>query len=365
MVERDKTEMPPYGTAVGLLAGGAIRYCNEAFRRFTGLGATGGTLEELLDWVGPEDRAALLTHLEAYRGGESGMVRLDLSGGLPGQRRPFRACTQTLESGEGAALLLIFAESSAGERSERDVLLDEARLRHEGRLAALGTMAAGIAHELNQPLNTIRVVTEGLLFGREAGWPLDADELFDNLEMISRQVARMDKVIQNVRNFARENRDQVQGSVNVNEAVENVLSMVGRQIEARGIRVEKDLEPDLALLKTTLNELEQVVMNLILNARQALDECDQAVKVIRIRTQNRGGKVILSIEDNGLGIPDHLLTRIFDPFFTTKGPGSGTGLGLSISQSIVSRFGGHIEACNNPSGGATFTMTATAHGGPA
>ena len=83
------------------------------------------------------------------------------------------------------------------------------------------------------------------------------------LEMISRQVVRMDKVIQNVRNFARENRDQEVASVNVNEAIENVFSMIGRQIEDHGIRVEKDLDPELPPLRTTLNELEQVVMNLL------------------------------------------------------------------------------------------------------
>lgn len=243
-------------------------------------------------------------------------------------------------------------------------LIDEAKLHHDGRLAALGTMAAGLAHELNQPLNTIRVITEGLLFGKEKGWPLEAEELYENIEMISRQVVRMDKVIQNVRNFARENRDQGVASVNVNEALENVLSMVGREIEDHGIRVEKDLDPELPPLRTTLNELEQVVMNLLLNARQALDECDDSPKIIRIKTDGRDAKIFLEVSDNGTGIPDHLLGRIFDPFFTTKGPGKGMGLGLSISQSIVIKFGGHIEAYNNEDGGATFTVTADAYGGP-
>jgi C4-dicarboxylate-specific signal transduction histidine kinase len=234
----------------------------------------------------------------------------------------------------------------------------ELSLYHEDRLAVLGTMAAGIAHELNQPLNTIRVVTDGFLFGRTEGWSIDPEELFEGLEMISQQVARMDRVIRNIRNFSREERDAVgEGeSVMANEAVENVFSMIGRQIEAHGIRVERDLDPVLPPLKVPLNELEQVVMNMIVNARQALDESPCTTKTLRVRTGSCDGAVWIEVSDNGGGIPDHLLKRIFDPFFTTKAAGKGTGLGLSISESIVSKFGGRIEVCNNESGGATFLV---------
>ncbi len=248
------------------------------------------------------------------------------------------------------------------QRRGREARIRDLNLYHEDRLAALGTMAAGIAHELNQPLNTIRVVTDGFLFGRAEGWPLDPEELFEGLEMISRQVARMDKVIRNVRNFAREERDPGEGHVVANEAIENVFSMIGRQIEAHGIRVEKDLDPELPPLRASLNELEQVVMNLIVNARQALDDCSRDPKTLRVRTGSRDGAVFIEVSDNAVGIPDHLQGTIFDPFFTTKAVGKGTGLGLSISQSIVSKFGGRIEACNNESGGATFVVTAPAGG---
>lgn len=238
----------------------------------------------------------------------------------------------------------------------------ELNLYHDDRLAALGTLAAGIAHELNQPLNTIRVVTDGFLFGRAEGWPLDSEELFEGLEMISKQVARMDKVIRNVRNFAREERDAGGESVMANDAVENVFSMIGRQIEAHGIHVEKDLDPGLPPLRASLNELEQVVMNLIVNARQALDNSACDPKRLRVRTGLQKGAVLIEVSDNGGGIPGHILEKIFDPFFTTKAAGKGTGLGLSICQSIVSKFGGKIEARNNENGGATFIVLAPAGG---
>jgi C4-dicarboxylate-specific signal transduction histidine kinase len=238
----------------------------------------------------------------------------------------------------------------------REARVPDLNLHHEDRLAALGILAAGIAHELNQPLNTIRVITGGFLFGRAEGWPLDPEELFEGLEMISRQVARMDKVIRNVRNFAREERDAGGESVMANEAIENVFSMIGRQIEAHVIRVERDLDPELPPLRASLNELEQVVMNLVVNARQALDDSTRDPKTLRVRTGSRDGAVWIEVSDNGGGIPDHLLEKIFDHFFTTKAAGQGTGLGLSISQSIVSKFGGRIEVCNNEIGGATFVV---------
>jgi len=166
----------------------------------------------------------------------------------------------------------------------------------------------------------------------------------------------MDKVIRNIRNFAREERGAGGESVTANEAVENVFSMIGRQIEAHGIRVEKDLDPELPPMRATLNELEQVVMNLIVNARQALDDGPCTPKTLKVRTGSRDSEVWVEVSDNGGGIPDHLLERIFDPFFTTKAAGKGTGLGLSICESIVSKLGGRIEAMNNDIGGATFLV---------
>jgi two-component system, NtrC family, sensor kinase len=138
--------------------------------------------------------------------------------------------------------------------------------------------------------------------------------------------------------------------------------MIGRQIEAHGIRVEKDLDPELPSLRVSLNELEQVVMNLIVNARQALDGSSSDVKKLRVKTGIQEGAVLIEVSDNGGGIPVHLQEKIFDPFFTTKAAGKGTGLGLSISQSIVSKFGGRIEVYNNESGGATFVVFVPAAG---
>ena len=240
--------------------------------------------------------------------------------------------------------------------------LNELRLHHDDRLIALGTMAAGIAHELNQPLNTISVVADGLLYGRDEGWPLDHEELFEGLEMISRQVVRMSEVIQNIRNFARDDKRKANEDVNANEAVANVFAMVGRQLEVHDIMVHKIMVPDLPAIKANLNRLEQVIMNLIVNARQALDECRHDGRELWVRTGRQNGLVLVEVGDNATGIPSDILPKIFDPFFTTKEVGKGTGLGLTVSQSIMAEFKGRIDVFNNEKGGATFMVTAPACG---
>jgi C4-dicarboxylate-specific signal transduction histidine kinase len=218
-------------------------------------------------------------------------------------------------------------------------------------------MAAGIAHELNQPLNTIRVVTDGFLFGRDEGWSLDPDELYEGMEMISSQVQRMSEVIRNIRNFAREDREEEYVEVDVNRTIENVFSMIGRQFEAHGVVVHKNLADELPPVMAHSNRLEQVIMNLLVNARQALDECGREQKELWIATKPTHQSVCIETVDNATGIPIHLIDKIFDPFFTTKEVGQGTGLGLTISKSIIREINGTIEAFNNARGGATFLIT--------
>jgi len=235
--------------------------------------------------------------------------------------------------------------------------MNELKLQHEDRLTALGVMAAGIAHELNQPLNTIRVISDTSLFGRDQGWELNEEEIFDGLEMISKQVLRMSDVIHSIRNFAREDRGKFD-NIDPNDAIKNVFSMIGKQFEAHGIHIEMDLEAHLLPFRGNLNALEQVIMNLVVNARQALEGHRQFNKKLWIKSGTRFNQFFIEVGDNACGIPDERRINVFDPFYTTKEPGKGTGLGLSISQSIVTEFKGTIKVYNNDQGGATFFITA-------
>ena len=145
--------------------------------------------------------------------------------------------------------------------------------------------------------------------------------------------------------------------VHTNQAIENVFSMIGRQLETHGIQVRKKLKPGLPPLRANLNRLEQVIMNLVVNARQALDECVHDHKELWVQTGVRNKAVFIKVGDNATGISEDQKRKIFDPFFTTKEVGMGTGLGLTITQSIVKDFEGRIETFNNEKGGATFVVT--------
>ena len=138
--------------------------------------------------------------------------------------------------------------------------------------------------------------------------------------------------------------------------------MIGRQIEAHGIRVDKDLDPEMPTIRATINEFEQVVMNLIVNARQALDDSSRTMKILRVTTGRRDDQTFVEVSDNATGIPETLAEKIFDPFFTTKAVGKGTGLGLSISQSIVVPLAAGSTCTTNEGGGATFVIRIPAGG---
>jgi PAS domain S-box-containing protein len=352
------------GLGIALFQKEKALYYNERFEGLLGISGREISLADFLYSVNPEERSSVSNHLEKmFQGTEKEPIRIEIQVKLSGEPRDYSSYAQALDYGGSLSVCFVLDDITEQKKLARQARLNELRLYHEGRLTSLGIMAAGIAHELNQPLNTIRVVADSLLYGREKGWSLDPEELYENMEMISRQVLRMSDVIQNVRNFAREDREQLLEDINLNQAVKNVLSMIGRQFQAHDIAVEKKLKYDLPPVRASLNRIEQVVMNLLVNARQALDDRRSKSKQLTISTAFQGGWVLLEVEDNATGIQSDVLDHIFDPFFTTKEVGEGTGLGLTISQSIISEFGGSIEAHNNERGGATFLVKLPAAGG--
>jgi PAS domain S-box-containing protein len=330
---------------------------NDNFLALLELDETALTLDGVLNRIDPDHRATIAKTFGRILDGQQA-ASFEFVSFLPVKgRREFKGYAQSADYEDAAAIHLVIIDITEAKETERRKQVHQMRMYHSDRLTALGTLSAGIAHELNQPLNTIRVITDGLLYGREQGWPVDENEWFENAAMISRQILRMSHVIKNIRNFARDDKDRHLEEVDPNEAIRNVFSMIGKQLIAHDIRVEQHLEPDLPRLKTRLNHLEQVIMNLVVNARQALDACEKTNKRLWVRTGQRFGHLFLEIGDNATGIPDAHQKELFDPFFTTKAVGQGTGLGLSISQTIVSDFNGEINAYNNADGGATFFIT--------
>ena len=229
----------------------------------------------------------------------------------------------------------------------------EARARAE-KLASIGTMAAGISHEINQPLNSIKIISSGSLLLLEQGKEISAAECAESWTEISNQIDAISNIISHLRSVIRHDETRFE-ACNINVAIEASLGLVGKQIASHGITIEKMLQENLPLISAVSTGLEEVVVNLLVNAMQALDSVKKADKQIVIRTcLDRG--VRLEIRDNGPGINPALVQKIFEPFFSTKSGGSNLGLGLAIANSIVTSYNGTIEAASDGFSGTTIRI---------
>ena len=233
-------------------------------------------------------------------------------------------------------------------------------------MQALGEMAAGVAHELNQPLNGIRAFAEGTAYGLDHGWATSSGEVRDALREIVTLVDRMAAIIDHMRSFARDSSLSSPAPFALTEVVDGALKLVGAQLRLHGIEVIVDTPVDVPQVVGRANRLEQALLNLVTNARDALESRRLAEHVpsgwhptlrLALTAETASGPVRLAVIDNAGGVPEAVAGRIFDPFFTTKEVGRGTGLGLSIARGIMQEHGGGLELQNHPGEGATFVMS--------
>jgi signal transduction histidine kinase len=232
------------------------------------------------------------------------------------------------------------------------IALDNARLYselvHAEKLSAVGELASGVAHEINNPLTTILGQAQ-LLLGR-TDVPVPVRE---RVEMMADEAARAARIVQNLLLFAR-NYPPEQRPCAVSDQVERVLALKRYQLDRDKIRVVTQFTACPPVWADE-NRIQQVLLNLVQNAHQALVRVE-GDRVLTLRVRPRGARVVVEVIDNGPGIPVDVLPRVFDPFFTTKPPGEGSGLGLSVSYGIVGQHGGRLYAENRPDGGAAFVM---------
>lgn len=246
----------------------------------------------------------------------------------------------------------------------------EAALVRSSRLSALGQMAAGMAHELNQPLMVISTLAEGLELRLERGVEITPARQMEWSRDTLAAVRRMRNVIEHLRVFSRDDRSTPSGLVSLGEVIEGSLTMVGAQLRSRGIDVQADVERDVPPVLGDRFRLEQVVVNLVTNARDALEARRDSAgsdweMSLRIRARRIGGEAVVEVADNGVGLSPEAQSRLFQPFYTTKGPDQGTGLGLSISHGIVADHGGVLECDSREGEGAVFTVRLPAAKAPA
>jgi len=242
-----------------------------------------------------------------------------------------------------------------------EMLEKEAQLLQADKMTMLGEMSAGVAHELNQPLNAIKMGNEYLKMMVEEGRGIPEKDLLEVVSQVSEQVDRAAEIINRLREFGHKP-DFAKEKVDVNKPIRMVHGMVKQQLGLQNIILETYLEEDLPHILAHNNNMEQVILNLVTNGRDAIYEkeetgLDMGENVITIRSFLDNDRVAISVSDTGVGIPEAHKKRIFEPFFTTKEVGKGMGLGLSITYGIVKDYGGEIELSSEEGVGTTFKLT--------
>lgn len=228
--------------------------------------------------------------------------------------------------------------------SERKEL--QTKLAQSERLAAVGELAAGVAHEVNNPINTI-INCAQLIH--------DGDDANVNATVIAEEGQRIAEIVRDLLQFARDDKGRLQPT-SLAEVTGRTLRLLGDNWNRHGIKVVVDLPADLPAAMARPQQLQQVLLNLLMNAKDALAEGARAERTIWLTGRAQDGRVVLSVRDNGPGVPEHLGLRVFEPFVTTKRARGGTGLGLSVSKGIVESAGGAIELRNRPGEGAEFVV---------
>jgi signal transduction histidine kinase len=302
----------------------------------------------LLDMVPPEMQPLTLKHLQ----------QVMLSGSDETQDIPlgpffFDVHSALVPYGDKQFIQMILHDVT-----QRREMLDQ--LVKAERLAVAGTFAAGVAHEVNNPLASISSLVQSLLPGA-------TDEARrTNLHTILSQITRISTTLKDLVNFARPSGGQKK-VINLNELVAETLRLVTYNKRFDGIRIESSLTPDLRPVFAGDNEIQQVLLNLLLNAADATQREGGMIRVVTENKQgyngDRGKRVVVRVIDNGIGIPRDHLERVFDPFFTTKPAGSGAGLGLSLCQRIVLANRGSIRVVSEVGKGTTVTIYLPAYEG--
>ena len=329
---------------------GRVQNCNRAMEALTGVprsGAEGKLVSELYC-------LPLVREIEQL-----------IARALSGKEATPRAYRSSVTNGRGERVRVNLALSplgtggTGGRAADRaqgwvitvddvteQVALEE-RLIRQDRLAAIGLLASGVAHEVNTPLTGISSYAQILLEEMDP-----SDPRFELLRKIERQTVRASSIANSLLNFTRDGGEGSIDRVDVSEIVDEALTLFEPQLARGRVHLEKSVEGGLPRISAHRGKLEQVLLNLLLNARDAIGE----EGTIRISARRAADRLIVEVADDGCGIAEENLGRVFDPFFTTKERGRGTGLGLSLSYNIIKEYRGEITVQSRPGHGTVFTI---------
>jgi len=242
---------------------------------------------------------------------------------------------------------------------ERTLQLEEthAKLIHKDKMASLGKLSASVVHEINNPiagiLNLIilikRIVSEDSVGKKEI------DQFSKYLNLMETETRRTGRIVSNLLAFSRQSKMEPQ-QVNINELIEQTLILNSNLLKINGVKVEKLLSPDLPDLVGSQDQLQQVIMNIVSNAAEAVEATGGGSLKIGTRHSLTDDKILIRFKDTGIGIPRENLSKLFEPFFTTKKKGKGVGLGLSVAYGIIREHGGTINVDISEDKGTTFEL---------
>jgi len=330
---------------------GNFTFANRFLLEFTGY-----TQEDIdkglnaLELFVPEDRPRLADNIgrmvegDPYTGREYTALRKD------GSTAPVKAFASPIEhDGKVAGLRGIVFDLTEQKRAEEERHRIDEQLQLAGRLAAVGQLAAGVAHELNNPLTAVQGLAQ-LMAERD---DLD-DTLKEDLEGILREARRASRTTTNLLTFCRKHNPDKK-LISLNEVVERSIELHAYRMKVNNVEVRLELDPDLPLTMGDFHQMQQVLVNLITNAEQAMTSA-HGEGTLTIRSSTNDDVIRLEVEDSGPGIPEENLKRIFNPFFTTKTVGEGTGLGLGICYGIVDEHGGRLRVESEVGRGTTFVI---------
>ena len=325
---------------VTLDANGRFTTVNHAAENISGY-----RREELVgQWFAPmlpdDDLPKALAHFQQALAGETGLFESQFYR-KDGEVRTISITYSTPQKDEEVLCLI---------RDVTDQKMLQEQLIQSEKMSAIGQLVSGVAHELNNPLAGISAFAQLLL--AEKRFPPDQRTA---AETIYSEARRASRIVQNLLTFARQHKAEKVPTA-LNQVLDDTLELRGYELRVRGIDVRREYDESLPDTMADAHQLQQVFLNLITNAEQAMEQRDGHHHRLTVRTRRTGDRIRIEVEDTGGGIPANLIERIFNPFFTTKPTGSGTGLGLSISLGIVREHEGKIWAENVPQGGARFIV---------
>jgi len=257
--------------------------------------------------------------------------------------------------GKPDAYMIILRDISQRKKIEQQLIRSE-------RMVSLGEMASGMAHEINQPLLSITLGIENLLMKIQQVKAVNESYFHNKSEKIFEDILRIGRIIDHVRAFSRDNDEYISTSFNINDSINNAISMISEQFKHHGINLTIQLDKKVHLINGNTYRFEQVILNLLTNAKDTFEDKTKTSKLdfkkkIAIRTYHDAHTNYVEVIDNGNGIKPDVIDRIMLPFYTTKDSGKGTGLGLSISFGIIKELKGNIDVESNPLSGTTFRIS--------